>query len=256
MKKVASFLRRMFRRALVLPETFKNCIRFRVFFILPRWFKMPTSIHVARRTVHLRFTHEEGVDDDFMGCFIRNDYGLGRKLREVRTILDVGANIGFFSLAARGHYPSAVIHAYEPNPRIQTDLCANTFGLDIKVFPEAVGNKDCFVTMIDTGPSYEARTQFIEGSARGIPQISFRTAIDRIGNSVDLLKLDCEGAEWEILALEGCWKSVRNIRMEYHLQNGETVDSVIETLLRNGFRLLQLKKAGEAQGIIWAAHIE
>jgi hypothetical protein len=60
---------------------------------------------VGRRCVNLRFTPEEGVDADFITCFLHNDYGLGRKLREVRTILDVGANIGFFSLAARGHYP-------------------------------------------------------------------------------------------------------------------------------------------------------
>jgi len=255
MKEVASFLRRMFRRALLLPETSALCIRFRVFFILPRWFRIPTKVYVARRTVKLRFTNEEGVDTDFITCFLQNDYGLGRKLREVRTILDIGANIGFFSLAARGHYPSAVIHAYEPNPRIQANLCANTLGLDIKVFPEAVGNKDCFVTMTDSGPSNQARAQIIDDPAHGIPQINFRTAIERIGGSVDLLKLDCEGAEWEILALEDCWKAVRNIRMEYHLQNGKTVDSATRTLVRHGFKILHLKNEGEEQGIIWAAHI-
>jgi FkbM family methyltransferase len=255
MKGVASITRRMFRRALLLPETLASCARFRVFFILPRWFRMPTQVYVADRVVNLRFTHEEGVDANFITCFLDNDYGLGQKLPEVRTILDIGANLGFFSLAARGHYPNAVIHAYEPNPRIQANLCANTSGLNISVFPEAVGNKDCFVAMIDAGPSNQARTQIIAGSERGIPQISLRTALERIGGSVDLLKLDCEGAEWEILALEDCWKSVRNIRMECHLQNGKTVESATRTLMGYGLRILRSKEQGEEQGMIWATHV-
>jgi hypothetical protein len=50
-----------------------------------------------------------------------------------------------------------------------------------------------------------------------IPQISFRQAVMRLGESVDLVKLDCEGAEWDILRDAPVWNSVKNIAMEYHL---------------------------------------
>ena len=101
----ASILRRLYWFILQLPEILANGIRFRVFFILPRWFKMPGSVRVAGRQVRLRYPREEGVEADFISCFLRNAYGLGHKMGEVRTIVDVGANLGFFALAARDYYP-------------------------------------------------------------------------------------------------------------------------------------------------------
>jgi FkbM family methyltransferase len=252
MRKILPILSRLLWFFLLLPETCSNCIRFRVLFLLPRWFKMPSKVHVAKRSVILHFLKEEGVDADFITCFLRNAYGLGRKLEGVRTIIDVGANFGFFSLAARERYSGATIHAYEPNPRIQQALRANVPDLNIQIFPEAVGNSDGYVTMIDIGPSNQARTRSSEDSCGGIQQVSLEHAIERIGGSVDLLKLDCEGAEWEILTPNDHWKSVRNIRMEYHLFDGETVEQATAALAEFGFEIIHLRKQGEDGGVIWA----
>ena len=255
MKRTASVLRRFLQLALSLPEVCRNDLRFRVFVLLPRWFRMPDRVRVAGRTVRLHFPDEEGIDADFIACFLRNDYGLGHSLGEVRTILDIGANVGFFSLASREHYPNAVLHAYEPNPRIQRELRENSSGLDIHIFPEAVGARDGTVTMIDTGPSDQARTRFSEGSIDGVRQVSLLAAIERIGGSVDLLKLDCEGAEWEILDLKDCWKSVCNIRMEYHFFDGKTEDHAIKALSKAGYEIIHAGQQGEDGGLLWARRI-
>jgi FkbM family methyltransferase len=252
MRKILPVLSRLFWFFLLLPETCSNCIRFRVLFVLPRWFKMPAKVHVEKRSIILQFLNEEGVAADFITCFLRNAYGLGRKLEEVRTIIDVGANVGFFSLAARARYPGARIHAYEPNPRIQQALRANVSGLDIHIYQEAVSNSDGYVTMIDVGPSDQARTRISEDSGGGIPQVSLGHAIERIGGSVDLLKLDCEGAEWEILTPSDHWKSVRNIRMEYHLFDRETVEQATAALTGFGFEIIHLRRQSEHGGVIWA----
>ena len=250
MKTIASIFRRLYWFGRSLPEIFANGVRFRVFFILPRWFKTPASVRVTGRQIGLRYPHEEGVDADFISCFLRNAYGLGHKLGEVRTIVDVGANLGFFALAARDFYPNAVIHAYEPNPRIQPELRENTAGSNIRIFSEAVGGKDGFVLLIDIGPSDQARTR--ESPDGGIPQAGLQTVIDRIGGTVDLLKLDCEGAEWEILESSGCWSSVHNIRLEYHIIDGETQSDAIDALSKAGYKIICAPLPGEHGGTIWA----
>ena len=251
--KNSSIARRLVRLVQRLPESAANSVRFRVPFLLPRWFRAPRRIRILRETKELRIPINESVESEFIECFLLNAYGLGNRLGEVHSILDIGANVGFFALAARARYPDAAIHAYEPNPRVLPCLDANSKGLNISVFPEAAGGEECFVTMIDEGPSDEARTRRAADSQGSIRQITLATAIDRIGGSVDLLKMDCEGAEWEILNSDGCWRAIRHIRMEIHFFNGETVDQARAAVERIGFKILQLDAKSDDMAIIWAS---
>ncbi len=212
---------------------------------------MPSRIRVVKEKVALHYLDEAGVGPDFIECFIYNVYGLGHALGSVRTILDIGANVGFFSLAARGYYPEAIIHAYEPNPRIQAVLRANIDKLSIKAYPEAVGGRTGQVTLNDASVSNMARTCPSGDGSGSIAQISLDSAIKRLGGSVDLLKMDCEGAEWEMFCLVDCWDSIKNVRMEYHLYNGESVGQVVKALSGLGFRIIRLKPRRNNMGIIW-----
>src|SRR5690348_3090371 len=142
MAEMVSAGRRLAQLVRLLPETLANSLRFRVPFLLPRWFRVPSRLRVGSRAVELQFLHEDGVGADFITCVLRNTYGLGHQLANIRTIVDVGASFGFFSLAARARYPDAAIHAYEPNPRILPLLRANTSGFGVAVHPEAVGARD------------------------------------------------------------------------------------------------------------------
>jgi FkbM family methyltransferase len=234
-------------------DCFINGLRFGVVYLRARWFKMPRKIRAAGESVSLKYPPEAGVSSDFIGCFIQNVYGLHRHVGDVRTILDVGANVGFFSIAARGHYPRAVIHAYEPNPRVLPFLNANVSKLGISVFPEAVGNSDGLVSMEDDGPSNLARTH--AGGNGGVPMVGFDRAIQRIGGQVDLLKLDCEGGEWDLFQSAHCWQSIRNLRMEYHLFHNETFTQVDEALRRVGFAILHTRH-DVGFGILWATRMQ
>lgn len=245
--------RRLIRAVQRLPESTANSIRFRVPFLLPRWFRAPRRIRILGEAKELRFPTNELVESGFIECFLLNAYGLGHRLGEVHSILDIGANVGFFALAARARYPDAAIHAYEPNPRVLPCLDANTQDLNISVFPEAVGREECLVTMIDEGPSDEARTRRAADARGSIRQVTLGTAIDRLGGSVDLLKMDCEGAEWEILNSVGCWQAIRHIRMEIHFFNGKTLEQARAAVDRIGFRILQLDETNAEMATIWAS---
>lgn len=244
-------LRRVWNFIRSTPRNFVNGFRFRVPYIRGTGFKVPSRIRVAKQNVALSYLDEAGVSADFIECFIYNVYGLGQVAGPVRTILDIGANAGFFSLAAREYYPEAIIHAYEPNPRIQASLRANIKNLRITAYPEAVGGRAGRVTLNDESVSNMTRTVPSDDVNGGIAQILLNSAIERIGGSVDLLKMDCEGAEWEMFGLADAWDSIQNVRMEYHLYGGESVEQVIKALRGLGFRIIRLDRQNNDMGIIW-----
>ena len=52
-----------------------------------------------------------------------------------------------------------------------------------------------------------------------VPAVTLAQALERLdGQDCDLLKIDCEGAEYDILmnADPACWRHIRHIVMEYH----------------------------------------
>ena len=227
-----------------------NALRLGFVYVRARWFKMPDKIRVAGKVVSLDYPHDHGASTDFIACCIRNDYGLREQLSNIKTILDIGANVGFFSVAARACYPRATIHAYEPNPRVLPFLQANTAQLNMTVYPEAVGAESGHVSILDSEDSNQARTQ---ASAAGtIPQVSLSRAVERLGGMVDLLKLDCEGAEWEMFRARAPWRKIRSIRMEYHLVGGRTIEDVEQNLRDLGFEPTHWEPDA-GFGIVWAA---
>jgi FkbM family methyltransferase len=228
-----------------------NAGRFGFVFLRNKWFAMPSKIRVCGMPIQLTFPDEGGVKTDFVACIIRNDYGLRRRLGTVRTILDIGANLGWFSLSARNFYPQAKIHAYEPNPRIIPYLEANTSHSNINVFTSAVGRIAGQVSMEDTGNSNAAIARVSDDGR--IEQVSFETAVSRLGNEVDLLKLDCEGGEWELFEAGHAWRAIRELRMEYHLTDSHSVEDVFRRLDALGFSVIR-HEPDQKWGIIWASN--
>jgi hypothetical protein len=75
--------------------------------------------------------------------------------------------------------------------------------------------------------------------------------------TIDLLKINCEGAEYEIL--ESCSDSelrrVPNIRLEYHNLDAENRngDSLYRWLESRGYRIERFTRRLKNSGFIWAA---
>jgi FkbM family methyltransferase len=68
------------------------------------------------------------------------------------------------------------------------------------------------------------------------------TSLDKIveqceGRRIDFLKMDCEGAEWEILTQcsEDALSQVDRIRMEFHPRAGRSTSEIIDRLVKFGF---------------------
>jgi FkbM family methyltransferase len=154
------------------------------------------------------FTLREGTSDRWVYDEVvgRNDYGLVGPHLAGRAVLDVGSHVGTFALAAvtRG---AAAVHCYEADPENAAVLAANAGHMPrVAVFPVPVRGADG--ERLQLKPLYDewnrGGREVVPG--QGLPQaVGIGAAVRRCaaadqGGRVGLLKLDCEGSEWGILA--------------------------------------------------------
>ncbi|MBD2663367.1 methyltransferase FkbM family [Richelia sinica FACHB-800] len=229
-------------RARKLGITFKRCATFQV----------PDQIIFRGRIEQVSFPEERGLKSEFIDNLLDDCYQLEKLSQPILKILDIGGHVGLFSLAARNVFPQAIIHAYEPNPSMQKYIKNQIQIAKFEYFMEAVGSKPGKVFLNYDVESSRTRSQFSEKG--DIPVVSLYQAITRLGGDVDLLKLDCEGAEWSIFEDKEAWQSVKNLTMEYHLwpdHTEEEIRSVIENL---GFKIKsQIPRSDRTIGLIFAS---
>ena len=195
----------------------------------------------------------EGIDQDvlvrprssdlsvFREIFIEEHYAVDLGFTP-QTIVDVGANIGLASLYFHRKYPKADIVALEPHPGNAELLKKNIHGK---------GNK---ITVIEGGLSSKEGTNIVienpgaqhwgyrgvdspHGKIRGftIPGLITECGLD----TIDLLKMDIEGAEFEIFKGNIDWlDKVRGIIIEIHEKvNPGSTKYIIEQLENKGYVL-------------------
>ena len=120
--------------------------------------------------------------------------------------------------------------------------------LGVRLFGEGVGHASGFAGVEDHGDSRLSRVSF--GASRGVPVTAFAEVVARLGGSVDLLKLDCEGAEWDIFHDKASFQQVRLIRMEYHLVDNRSIDDLSQWAKKVGFQIDRLLP-NSGFGIAW-----
>lgn len=173
-------------------------------------------------------------------------------------VIDIGANIGVFSVQAA--HAGAAVTAYEPIADtfrvLQTNAAANRLSASISAHRKGValesGSRDIFLGNRNHSMSCSFYPHENTGAdAIRIETIAFRDVL-AAHRHIDLLKIDCEGAEFEFLA-PGCnLSNVDRIVLEYHeiapIFRHETLDAVLR---HRGFQTL-IKPWKPGFGIIYA----
>ncbi|HEY1435620.1 MAG TPA: FkbM family methyltransferase [Thermoanaerobaculia bacterium] len=155
------------------------------------------------------------------------DYERDTRLEPDWTIVDVGAAMGDFTVHAARQCPNGIVYAFEPLPdsfaRLEDHVRINGIG-NVRAFPEAIARAEGTLELYTvTGLSGQHRTAG-DGSgaaapALSVPATTLGNAFARHGiTRCDLLKLDCEGAEFEILLglAPAVLARVARIVLEYH----------------------------------------
>lgn len=131
--------------------------------------------------------------------------------RPVRTVFDVGANVGVVSRRLAREHPAATIHAFEPVPETFATLERNIQGMsNIRAHRLALGpgvttramhlyEDPCLNTFVDNAPFVTA----FETTERSSAMVDV-TTLDAFCHShgveaIDVLKIDTEGFELDVL---------------------------------------------------------
>ena len=199
--------------------------------------------------------------------FLHDEYCLDLLRPAPMTIVDVGANLGVFSLRAAELFRGVRIVACEASPwayeqlvrnvqlnpalgNIDTWHCAivgSADNRDIDFWTDATGSP-CS-TLLESAIRDKSAGQWVK-----VPAVSLSVVLAST-TTVDLLKMDVEGAEYEIL--QGTPPSVlgrvRRTVVEYHPIKDHHFGDIVEALVGAGFRLERHHKFIECPGtgILW-----
>lgn len=137
--------------------------------------------------------------------------GSGIDPASIRTVLDIGANIGISSVYLASVFPNAEVHAFEPEPGNCALLAENAKALPrIKPHTFALGGQDGELTLFSSDDSanfggFSAHGLGIDrGRSQRVPVRHAGRCLAELGlRTVDVIKVDTEGAEWDILTAIG-----------------------------------------------------
>lgn len=161
------------------------------------------------------------------------------------TIVDAGANVGATLRYFRTQYPDAFLIGLEPDPRTY-DVCRQNIedGAGISLRNQALAGHTGQVTLIrPRGESWATSASGV-GRAFTATAVTLDSLVEEL-RGIDLLKIDIEGAEWEVLRVSERLKDVAWIVGEFHPQAGvssneflglltERFDIVVDTIAVNG----------------------
>jgi FkbM family methyltransferase len=159
----------------------------------------------------------------------------------IRTMIDLGANIGLASLYVLGRSPAARIVALEPDQDNYRLLVGNVRAYpQVQAWAAAAAAADGPVRFLAAPDhvSAGAVTHTGDPNARVVEGLSMATILERAGFSlVDLLKIDIEGGETELFKEPLDWLSrVRVLAIEFHgdSRRASNFDAVMSAA---GFRI-------------------
>jgi len=163
------------------------------------------------------------------------------------VVVDVGGHVGLVSCALARWFPFITIYTFEPVPETYRNLVFNLSqnGIaNVRPFPCGLSSDgrtiELAVPATNTGGASCLRRAMVlprhtvvRSPSRTLDSVFEEYGIDRC----KLLKIDCEGAEHEILLGSRCLERVEHLRGEFHcnrllLERGYSIEGLLDHCAR------------------------
>ncbi len=192
-------------------------------------------------------------DEGFLRHAIeREDYTKkGFSLRETDTVIDIGANIGAFSVYAAKQVPRGRVIAFEPASDnyefLARNAALNRLNNLTPVRAAVAGQAGVITLYLGEASGVHSTTKghlTVSTGTEEVEAISLEGVFERYKlDRCDLLKLNCEGAEFEILysAPESILAKIQRIAMEYHAKENkrQKANEMVDYLRKHGFEVVE-----------------
>jgi len=234
----------------------------------PIWFlnyfefrKKKFSLYFLRNGLKF-ITHSNNTDASMIHLIWNRDIYKTTRIKEGDTVVDVGANIGIFTiLASKLVGNEGRVYAIEPDKEnyelLRKNLELNKIK-NVRSFNIALGKKNEKRKLFKSKENPGAHSFYpIKNSSefKIIDVISFDNLIKKNKiKKINFLKMDCEGAEYEILfnLSENNLKNIKNISMEVHNTKEKKFLDMIAFLEKNKFVVKKGKSLGKDTLMIYS----
>ncbi len=138
--------------------------------------------------------------------------------------VDIGGHLGLVSIMLAVRNPFLRIYAYEPHPENHA-LFARNLALNrisnVELYPEAISGdgrpRDLRGNATNSGAASAVATTLSDRCTFGIPSLTLDQVFARHDIACcRLLKIDCEGLEYEVLSATSIWDRVDRLCGEFH----------------------------------------
>lgn len=203
-----------------------------------------------RYSMYLNFD-DKGICPDLMVNKTREVFSTAhfqKIITEDMTIIDIGANIGYYALLESQLAPKGHVYAIEPVPKNYTLLTKNialNSGKNLSTYNVAIGNVDGYLDMyIYDKCNWSSFTRIPGGNVIDtirVPIFTLDTFIEsHLTRNPHFIRMDVEGFEYEIVmgslkTLRAAGPLVLCIEMHPHLMSGGKVTAIMNIMKENGF---------------------
>ena len=219
-----------------------------------RWEASPVPIrHVHGFNICLQKADVEGVSPSIgvTGTYEPHVTQLFRKLlRPGMTVLDIGANIGWYTLTAASKIgPEGHVLAFEPEPSSFSLLSKS---IKLNLFKNALPVAEAVSDTIEPQTLHLSRTNLgahsmvsrVGGESVTVPSTTLDKVLSRYEiQHVDLLKIDVEGAEPRaIMGGPECLRKTDHVIMEWNSKEWENRPDALK-MISYGFTVHEIVKS-------------
>jgi FkbM family methyltransferase len=173
--------------------------------------------------------------------FVTKIYDKFFSINKGDVVVDIGGNLGFFSYHALC-CDAKQVYCFEPSPECYNTIIKNYNMPNLKVEELAVGSTNGDISFnVNLNSSLSSSSFLIGENSRTITckSVNLNDYVKENNiEKIDYLKIDCEGAEYEIIeSLDEKYltNNIDKICLEYHLNKNGELNNILEKLKKCGF---------------------
>lgn len=176
------------------------------------------------------------------------------------SAIDIGGHIGCFSMAFARLHPKARVQTFEASPATavytRRNIESNGFADRVTVNNLAISSHHGVLEFADNagGSGLNGLTAPAEGhTVIEVECVTFAEAMERAGGSAEVVKIDTEGAEYDIVLASSPsdWEPVQRVVLEYHDVPGHSSAELVGFFDAAGLGVVRSEPVTDRLGTLW-----